>query len=115
MPGLLTLFRDRGDSLRGMVVDTVLWCGVCNPKRYPVNLDVIDPAPMIEVGRLAAGTPSDGSGMGGPADTATQMVSPADVMPASDSTVSIPRAILDDNGDDDVDNDSVDDHQEPQA
>lgn len=95
MPGLLTLFRDRGDSLRGMVVDTVLWCGVCNPKRYPVNLDVIDPAPMIEVGRLAAGPPS-------PAETATQMMSPNDLIPASDSSESIPRAVLDDavNGDD---------------
>lgn len=46
MPGLLQMFRDRARILRGLVVDTVVWCGICNPKRYPVNLDAIDPSPL---------------------------------------------------------------------
>jgi len=45
MPGVLELFRDRGGTLRGLVVDAVMWCGICDPKRYPVNLDAVDPAP----------------------------------------------------------------------
>ncbi len=48
MPGVLETFRDRLGTLRGLVVDTVLWCGVCAPKRYPVSLDAVDPAPPGE-------------------------------------------------------------------
>jgi hypothetical protein len=42
LPNVLELFRDRAGGLRGLVVDTATWCGICDPKRYPIDLSAID-------------------------------------------------------------------------
>ncbi|MGE0431508.1 MAG: hypothetical protein AB7K09_05505 [Planctomycetota bacterium] len=99
MPGLLTLFRDRGESLRGMVVDTVLWCGVCNPKRYPVNLDVIDPAPLIDGTRSLATGPPSSALIAAHLETATLHARPpGEASQSDDDAAGVPPTASEDDG-----------------
>ncbi|MFH0797209.1 MAG: hypothetical protein V2A65_09185 [Candidatus Omnitrophota bacterium] len=38
MPYILDIYTKVGDSYKAVVVDNVLYCGVCNPKEEPVEL-----------------------------------------------------------------------------
>ena len=42
MPFILEIFRDAAGKHKAVVVADTIWCGVCEPKEDPVDLENLD-------------------------------------------------------------------------
>ena len=42
MPNVLTVYRDKGEKLKAIVVAEALYCGVCKPREAPVDVEWLD-------------------------------------------------------------------------
>ena len=42
MPNILSVYRDKNNVLKAIVVSDALYCGVCKPKEEPIEVEWLD-------------------------------------------------------------------------